>query len=311
MTPCSTFFTKSNRHVSTILLVVFDMADHCLHLRNLSPQLQWQGTCFPTTSLAFLFKLPCEFLWQRLLLCIQPKVSAFLTYAWDLPTMRSGPSQQPSTSWRPPEQYLQRSQLSWLQNPCINYQIFLLNMPQAFKTQYVLNLNHFLKLALPSSLCRHLNEAFNVPKCLSQKPESHSPRPLSLPTHTNHQLPVLPSFAWVHVSPYPLSSFRPLSSLTKLLSLLTWFPYLILTWVWKEQTIMSLYCLKPLIGSLFYPTSHEAPQPFLNLVSTNLSSVSSFLCTCPSLCLEYSSLQNPTSLTTTFQLDTSFKSQHN
>lgn len=175
-------------------------------------------------------------------------------------------------------------------------------MPQAFKTQYVLNLNHFLKLALPSSLCHHLNEAFNVPNCLSQKPESHSPRPLSLPTHTNHQLPVLPSFAWVHVSPslHPLSSFRPLFSHTQLLSLLTWFPYLILTWVWKEQTIMSLYCLKPLIGSLFCPRSHEAPQPFLNLVSTNLSSVSSFLCTCPSLCLEYSSLQSPTSLTTTF-----------
>ena len=156
--------------------------------------------------------------------------------------MRSGPTQQPSTSWWPPEQYLQLSRLSWLQHPCSNYQIFLLNMSQAFKTQYVLNLNRFLKLALPSSLCDHLTEAFNVPNCLSQKPESHSPRPPSLPTHTDHWLPVLLSLAWAHVSPslHPLSSLRPLSSLTELLSLLTWFPYLILTWVWKEQTIMSL-----------------------------------------------------------------------
>lgn len=142
--------------------------------------------------------------------------------------------------------------------------------------------------------------AFNVPNCLSQKPESHSPRPLPLPTHTNHLLPVLPSFAWVHVSPslHSLSSSRSLSSLTKLLRLPTWFPYLILTRVWKEQTIRSLYCLKSLTGSLFSPRSHEAPQPFLDLVSTNLSSVSSSLCTCPSLCLESSSLQIPTSLNT-------------
>lgn len=94
-----------------------------------------------------------------------------------------------------------------------------MNTPQTSKTQHVWRWNHLLlKPAPPPSLPMGVSHwrAFHVPSCASQKLQSHSQRPLSLPTHTqlisDCQYYFL-LFESIHSpSLQPLSSFRLLSS---------------------------------------------------------------------------------------------------
>ena len=200
--PDSTFFTKSNRHVSAVLLAAFDMADHCLHLRNLSPQLQcdrapaflpplWH---FSSNSLVSSSGKDYFSAFSPSFLLFLPKSGTFPP--WHLAHLNS---------------HLQADDH---QNSIFSSLISLDSRIHVLtsKSFYWICLWRFknsicFKFKPFSQVCSSLLSvwssqwmAFNVPNCLSQKPESHFPRPLSLPTHTNHLLPVLPSFAWVHVS---------------------------------------------------------------------------------------------------------------
>lgn len=145
--------------------------------------------------------------------------------------------------------------------------------------------------------------AFNVPNCLSQKLEvilnAPAPFPLTLISDCRFHLLLLES---IHSSPtciYCLHSSHYPISLNNWNSLLTWLPDPVLTWGWKIQTaVMSLHCLKPLDWLFTLPQDIKSLMWLLRpWVSTDLSSLSSFLCPCHSLHLEHSPLSMSHSLT--------------
>lgn len=142
MTTCSTFSAKSNGHFSILSWPSSSIGHNWLLPPPQKPSLSALVTL---SSAAFLlplvisFGLPYEFLWSKALLCIQTKLSAFLTrplLAQDLIPLRSAIT---ICKLRLSEQHHPTSTLSWLQNPFIIYRSFYLNIPRAFKTQYMLN----------------------------------------------------------------------------------------------------------------------------------------------------------------------------